>query len=322
MLDERRIDMLLAVVEHGSFTRAASALSFTASAVSQQMALLERDAGATLFERSPRGVRLTSAGEALVVHAEAVRHHLLDARAEVAAITEAAGGRLAFGSFPTATAAIAAPAIAQFQRAYPDVELHLTDGEPYENIARLRTRELDLSLVFGLDSWPAAMDYDGVLVAREEETEMLSLFDDPFLVLLPSGHRLADRGGEVKLVDLAEERIIGSPVGCAPWGMDLEHVCEQAGVELMFQAVYRSADFQAQQALVANGLGITLLPRLALSALRDDVVARPLMNAPVRHVCLAWPAGAYRSRSVLAMTDSLVALAQDARLQFEADDPA
>jgi len=111
MLDERRIAMLLAVVEHGSFTRAAAALSFTASAVSQQMALLERDAGATLFERSPRGVRLTTAGAALVRHAESMRHQLFDARAEMAAITEAAGGRFAFGSFPTATATIAAPAV-------------------------------------------------------------------------------------------------------------------------------------------------------------------------------------------------------------------
>jgi len=318
MLDERRIDMLLAVVEHGSFTRAAAALSFTASAVSQQMALLERDAGATLFERSPRGVRLTSAGAALVGHAEGVRRHLLDARAEVAAISEAAGGSFAFGSFPTATAAIAAPAIAQFHAAHPNVDLHFIDGEPYESVARLRGRELDLALVFGLDNWPAAMDYDGVLVARDEEIQMLPLFDDPFLVLLPKGHRLAD-SDEVKLAALAEERIIGSPVGCAPWGMDLEHVCQQAGVELMFQAVYRSADFQAQQALVASGLGITLLPRLASAALRDDVVVRPLMNAPARHVSLAWPAGAYRSSSVLAMTDIVAELTKDARFQFEAD---
>lgn len=309
MLDERRVDMLLAVAEAGSFARAAAVLSFTPSAVSQQMALLERDAGAMLFERNPRGVRLTSAGAALVRHAEAVRNHLLDARAEIMAITEGGGGRLAFGSFPTGTAAIGAPAIAQFLREHPDVDLQLSDGEPYESISRLRTRNLDLALVFSLDSWPAAKDYDGNFVAREGEVELLPLFDDPFLVALPRDHRLAARTDEIKLTELAEERFIGSPEGCAPWGADLAHVCQQAGVELMFRAAYRSPDFQAQQALVASGLGITLLPRLALTALRDDVVVRPLMNAPPRHVSLAWPAGAYRSRSVLAMAEIIHRLA-------------
>lgn len=314
MLDERRIQMLLAVAEHGSFTRAAAALSFTPSAISQQMGLLERDAGAVLFERSPRGVRLTEAGNALLLHAQAIRRHLLDARAEVAGITKARGGRLAFGSFPSATATIAAPAIATFHRRHDEVDLQLCDGEPYESAARLRSRELDLALVFSLDNWPAAMDYEGNLVAREDEIETLPLFDDPFLLLLPEGHRLA-APDEVKLADLAEERIIGSPVGCAPWGVDLEHICAEAGVELMFQAAYRSADFQAQQALVASGLGISLLPRLAAGALRDDVVIRPLMNAPVRHVALAWPAGAYRSPAVKSMIEVIEAIAGDLRFQ-------
>ena len=315
MLDERRIEMLLAVAEHGSFTRAAAALSFTPSAISQQMGLLERDAGAVLFERSPRGVRITEAGHALLLHAEAIRRHLLDARAEVAGITKARGGRLAFGSFPTATATIAAPAIATFHGRHDEVDLQLLDGESYESAARLRSRELDLALVFYLDNWPAAMDYEGNLVAREDEIEMLPLFDDPFLLLLPQSHRLAATDEEVELADLAEERIIGSPVGCAPWGTDLEHICAEAGVELMFQAAYRSADFQAQQALVASGLGISLLPRLAAGALRADVVIRPLMNAPVRHVALAWPAGAYRSPAVKSMIEVIEAIAGDLRFQ-------
>ncbi len=315
MLDERRIDLLLTIAAVGSFARAATQLSFTPSAVSQQMALLERDAGAMLFERQPRGVRLTPAGQALVRHAETIRDRLLDARAEISAIADAAGGRLAFGSFPTGTSTIAAPAIAQFGGEHPDVDLQLVDGEPHESIARLRARELDLAIVFHLDSWPAAMDYDGTLVARDTEIELEPLFDDPFFLLLPRGHRLAESSEEVKLVELAEERIIGSPIGCAPWGMDLEHVCERAGVELMFKAAYRSPDFQAQQALVASGLGITLLPRLAIAALRDDVIVRPLMDAPVRHVTLAWPAGAYRSKSVLAMSDILRGLSCDHRLQ-------
>ena len=261
--------MLLAVAAHGSFAGAASALSFTPSAISQRMRMLERDAGVQLFERSPRGVRLTAAGQALARRAETMRRELIDARAELDALAEA--GQLMFGSFPTATAAFVARAIASYRRRHPTFELEVTDGEPYESVARLRARTLDLAVVFELDSWPATRDYDGNAVADADEVVLESLFDDPFSLLLPADHDLAKEADEVRLEQLTSERIIGSPPGCAPWGMDLEQVCEAAGVQLEFAAHYRSADFQAQQALVAAGLGVSLLPRLAQAALRDDV---------------------------------------------------
>ncbi len=314
MLDPRRIAMLLAVAERGSFAAAAGDLSFTPSAVSQQMAMLEREAGVQLFERSSRGVRLTPAGRALVRHAEAIHLRLLDARAELDAVAQGTGGRLALGSFPTATATFAARAVGIFHAQHGDVEVGVADGEPYESVARLRARTLDLALVFELDSWPAVKDYDGNLVASPEDVVLEDLFDDPFDLLLPVDHALTAEQREIELAELAEERIIGSPVGAAPWGMDLEHVCKLAGVEPMFDAVYRSPDLQSQQAFVAAGLGISLLPRLAQRTLRGDVAIRPLMHAPVRHVRLAWPAGAYRSSAATAMGEIVSAAASDLRL--------
>lgn len=306
--------MLLSVAAHGSFAAAAGELSFTSSAVSQQMAILEREAGIQLFERSSRGVRLTPAAHTLVRHAEAIHLRLLDARAELDGLAEASAGRLAFGSFPTATAAFAARAVGSFHDQHGEVEIGVTDGEPYESVARLRARELDLALVFDLDSWPAVKDYDGNDVASPDDVVLEDLFDDPFDLLLPMDHPLAADHREIELKELAEERIIGSPVGAAPWGMDLEHVCKLAGVELMFDAVYRSPDLQSQQAFVAAGLGISLLPRLAQRTLRPDVAIRPLMHAPVRHIRLAWPAGAYRSRAATAMGEIVSTAASDLRL--------
>ena len=306
--------MLLAVAERGSFAAAAADLSFTPSAVSQQMAMLEREAGVQLFERSSRGVHLTSAGRALVRHAEAIHLRLLDARAELDAVAQGTGGRLALGSFPTATATFAARAVGIFHAQHGDVEVGVTDGEPYESVAGLRARTLDLALVFELDSWPAVKDYDGNLVASPEDVVLEDLFDDPFDLLLPADHALAAEQREIEVAELAEERIIGSPVGAAPWGMDLEHVCKLAGVEPMFDAVYRSPDLQSQQAFVAAGLGISLLPRLAQRTLRGDVAIRPLMHAPVRHVRLAWPAGAYRSSAATAMGEIVSMAASDLRL--------
>jgi DNA-binding transcriptional LysR family regulator len=306
--------MLLAVAERGSFAAAAAELSFTPSAVSQQMAMLEREAGIELFERSSRGIRLTPSGQALVRHAETIHLTLLDARAELDGLAQASAGRVAFGSFPTATAVFAAGAVGSFHSQHGEVEVSVTDGEPYESVARLRARTLDLALVFELDSWPANKDYDGHLVASTDDVVVEDLFDDPFDLLLPTDHPLAGDQREIELKELAEERIIGSPVGAAPWGMDLEHVCKLAGVEPMFAAVYRSPDLQSQQAFVAAGLGISLLPRLAQRTLRSDVAIRPLMHAPVRHIRLAWPAGAYRSGAATALGEFVSAAAADLRL--------
>src|SRR3954467_13835179 len=134
MLDVKRLRILRAVAEAGSFSAAADALSYTQSAVSQQIAALERETGATLVDRSARGVRLTDAGRALVCHTDAILARLSDAEAELDAIAGLRGGRLRVVAFPSAAASIVPPAIARFRAEHPGVELSL---EPEETGAAL-----------------------------------------------------------------------------------------------------------------------------------------------------------------------------------------
>src|ERR687883_1329792 len=147
MLDVRRMRVLREVAVRGSFSAAAEALSFTQSAVSQQIAALEREAGAVLVERSARGVRLTEAGEAVVRHADAILARLAEAEAELEAIAGLRGGRLRMGAFESAASTLMPLAIAAFRDRHPAVELTLTDLEPHESVPLLRAGELDLILV-------------------------------------------------------------------------------------------------------------------------------------------------------------------------------
>src|ERR671917_1099993 len=130
MFDVKQLRVLRAVAEHGSFSAAADALSYTQPAISQQIAALEKRAGTTLVDRTSRGVRLTDAGRALVEHADVVLARLSAAEAELEAIAGVRGGRVRLASFPTAGAAIAPPAVALFQERHPQVELTFVEEEP------------------------------------------------------------------------------------------------------------------------------------------------------------------------------------------------
>lgn len=306
MISTDRLAVLLAAARAGSFAGAAEVLYQTPSAVSQQVATLEREVGATLFERSRRGVQLTTAGQALQRHAEVVLNRLADAQAEIEALISGETGRVQFGSFPTATAGFAATAVARFQQRYPKVQVRFMDGEPYESFARLRMRELDLAVVFDMRSWPAYRTYEGRVVGSAGDVELVDLCEDPFLVMLPPDHHLVARH-EIELDDLRDERITGSSNDCAPWGADLRRLCEEAGFAPLLEPLYSSADFPAQQAFVAAGLGISLLPTLAQVNVREDIVLRTLRGGPVRRVHVAFPAGAYRS----ATTTALVAILRE-----------
>src|SRR5215472_15986188 len=148
MLNVGRLRVLREVAYRGSFSAAAAALSYTQSAVSQQISALEAETGMTLLERRPRGVSLTAAGQRLVGHAEGILAQLEAAEAALSAIAGLRGGRLRMASFPTAGATLMPLAIATVRASYPDVELTLAEGEPDEILPRLRAGELDLALLF------------------------------------------------------------------------------------------------------------------------------------------------------------------------------
>jgi DNA-binding transcriptional LysR family regulator len=302
--------MLREVARLGSFGAAAKALSFTPSAVWQQMAALEQEAGTQLFERGPRGARLTQSGQVLLAHAEVALDRLDRAGAEMAAIARGEGGKLLFGSCPTATESFVACAVRAFRSRHPGVELHFRDAEPYEQVVRLEALELDCAVMFDLDDWPAARSYEGEMVSERDDVVYEELFDDPYFIALPAGHRLAARD-TVALAEIAGEVILGSPYDCAPWGIELAGLCRQQGFDPRFEPRYHAHDFHSVQALVATGQGLSLLPKLSLGCVRNDIVIRPLEPTPARHVKLGFPPTSYRSAACDAMVEILQEVIND-----------
>src|SRR6202022_860278 len=195
MLNVNRLRILIEIANRGSFSAAAGALSYTQSAVSQQIAALEAETAVTLIERLPRGVRLTPAGQVLVEYAEGIIARLHAAEAEVAAIAGVRGGTLRMASFPTAGATLMPLAIANFRTVHPDVALSLAEGEPEEIAPRLRAGEFDLVLLF---------EFRGVSENLGAGMHRFELLEDPMYLALPKGHPLAEKP-KPRLADLRDQ---------------------------------------------------------------------------------------------------------------------
>jgi DNA-binding transcriptional LysR family regulator len=299
MLDVRRLRVLREVAARGSFSAAADALNFTQSAVSQQIAALEREAGTQLVERSARGVRLTVAGEALVRHAEVILARLADAEAELEAIAGLRGGRVRLASFPTAGATIAPRAIARFRERHPGVDVSMTPAEPDDAKAKLRSGEVDVALLIET-SWNRWPD-DGI--------DRIELVDDPMYVCLPKGHPKAAKA-RLRLEDLREEAwLVGSSGACPDCSIFLR-ACAAAGFDP--EIGFQSDDYSAIQGFVAAGMGVSIVPDLALANVRDDVVIRHIApRAPVRHIVAGTLAGGYRSPAIVAMLEVLAEVGRE-----------
>ena len=303
MLDSRRLETLLEVARTGSFAAAAESLSLTPSAVSQQMRALEQATKVDLFSRGGRGVTLTEAGRSLCLHAEAVTRRIAEAEAELQVIGGVSDSRLRFGSFTSATATFAAKAYGIFRDRYPLAEACFSDGEPYENLALLSVNKLDLAVIFELDGWSSYADYSGNEACREAQFECVPLLDDPYLLVLPFDHPLASEE-RVPLACLAGERVLAS----RPWDRAFQKQCSDRDVEPHIDLSCQGTGFEALQALVSAGHGLTLMPALALGWLRAGLVARPLEGAPVRQVKVAAREAAARSTANRAMMEILTDL--------------
>ena len=292
MLNVGRLRVLKEVAYRGSFSRAAGALDYTQSAVSQQIAALEAETGMTLVERHARGVSLTAAGQTLVGHAEGVLAQLETAESALAAIAGLRGGRLRMASFPTAGATLMPLAIAAFTAAYPAVELTLAEGEPEEILPRLRAGELDLALLF---------EFAGATPLQEGMTRV-ELLEDQMYLALPREHKLAARR-VLRLEELHGEAWVQAS-GSSPCARHVVHCCRAAGFEP--NVSFESDDYQTVQGLVAAGVGVALIPELALSVVREDIVIRTLSpSPPVRQVIAATPPGAHLVPAAPAMLEVL-----------------
>jgi DNA-binding transcriptional LysR family regulator len=288
MLNVGRLRVLTEVAKRGSFSGAADALSYTQSAVSQQVATLEAETGTTLLERHARGVSLTPAGAALVEHAEGILARLEAAEAELSAIAGLRAGRLRMASFPTAGATLMPLAIATFRSTYPDIELTLSEGEPEEMAPRLRAGEFDLALLFEFDEPQAGMD----------SLTRIELLQDPMYLALPREHALASKNG-LRLEDLRGEAWVQASRS-SPCARHVVRSCHAAGFEP--NVAFESDDYQTVQGLVAAGVGVALIPELALSVVRDDIAIRALSpRPPVREVVAAAPTDARLSPATPAM---------------------
>jgi DNA-binding transcriptional LysR family regulator len=292
MLDVRRMRVLREVALRGSFSAAAEALSFTQSAVSQQIAALEREAGAVLVERSARGVRLTDAGEAVVRHAEGILARLAEAESELEAIAGLRGGRLRLAAFESAAATIMPVAIARFARVHPAVELSMSLLEPEASVAALRAGDIDLAVTFG-SGRQEDRDGDGV---RHHH-----LLEDPMYLVLPEDHPLARKRG-VRLADLAGEPWIGGAPDCECNRM-ISAACLRHGFDP--RIAFETDDYSAVQGFVAAGVGVSLIAELGLRTIRDDIVVRSLgRDTPVRQIYATALKG-YRSPATTAMLELL-----------------
>ena len=277
VLDAARLRVFREVVRRGSLSAAAAALSFPHPAVSRQIAALEREAGAQLLERTPRGIRLTEAGRVLLGHAEAILDRMATARAQVASVASLTGGRLRIGSFPRA--------IAAFARAHPAVELSLVEAITPEAIAHLRAGDVDVAVVTHGPELESA------------DVEVVDLVDDELLVALPAAHPLA-RKPKLRLRDLRDETWIESVSA----GRTLLNAALAQGFEPRVR--FGAEGWLSKQGLVAAGVGVTLIPGLGIATVRDDIVLRSLVHPPRRRIVAGLSAG-YRAPAVAPFVDLL-----------------
>jgi DNA-binding transcriptional LysR family regulator len=287
--------VLKAVVDTGSVAGAATALNFSPSAVSQHVTALERETGCVLLERAGRGVRPTEAALLLCEHASKILATVHEADEALAALRSGQIGRLRLAAFPTAGSSLVPGALAAFQLVHPKVHLDLTVHEPEEAVIKLRSGAIDLAITvepYG----PGGAPDDGLL--------RWHLLSDPFRVVLPRKHPLAGRRS-VDLAMLAGDRWINvssSPDYCQ---QAVDDACVRAG----FQPAYglEADEYPTVEGFVAAGLGVALVPQLALgTSVHIGVVARHVKgHQPVRQVWAATRPALSGQPSVRAMVEFL-----------------
>lgn len=299
MIDARRLRTLRAVADHRTVTAAAAALYLTPSAVSQQLAALESETGHQLLERRGRGVRLTAAGEILLVHAHAVLAQLERAEAELAAYTSGAAGTLTVASFATGIGLLLAPAISELADTSPGIRVRVRDAEGDESLPMVLDGQVDLAV---------AVEYRGAPRADDQRLACFPLYAEPYDAVLPFAHRLAD-GDRIAISDLADEPWIG-PYPGNPCHEVVMLACELAGFQPRLE--HSSDDFRAVVALAGAGAGVALVPRTALRGMElAGVVVRPVDGvAATRRVFATVRRGAEKHPLISPVLDALRTVAE------------
>ena len=293
MLEVRRLRILRELAARGTIAATADALGYTAPAISQQLAALERESGAGLLERDGRSVRLTDTAQRLVLRTEVVLAELEAAQAELAADSDMLHGTMRLAAFPTAAATLAPRAMSAFGRAHPQASVVLHELEPEQARPALKLGEVDVAIVHEYDFSPQPDD-PGIALRP--------LLEDELLVALPNDHPAA-RGRKVDLRELEHERWVAGYLDTACHRVVLT-TCRAAGYEPLLAA--RTNDFRVVLALVAAGQGVALVPALALDGGSEGVALRPPADGPLRRrISAAVRSGAAGHPGAAALVDAL-----------------
>jgi DNA-binding transcriptional LysR family regulator len=301
----RHLAALQAVAEEGSFGRAAERLGYTQSAVSQQIAALERLVGQRLVERpgGPRPISLTEAGELLLRHADGIVARLQAAQADLAAFAEGSAGTLRVGTYQSVGARVLPRLLREFRESWPKVEIQLTEAADDGHLLSLVERgELDLCFV--------------MLPVGDGPFEALELMRDPHVLVLPADSPLARRRRPPTLREVAGLPLIGFRQ-CRSLHQ-VENRFRDAGLEP--RIVFRSDDNGTIQGLVAAGMGAALVPLLSVEPGQHGIAVLGLADVPPRLIGVAWHRDRYRSPAVQAFVERAQRVC--ARVEAELTDAA
>jgi DNA-binding transcriptional LysR family regulator len=297
MLDVRRLRLLSELHERGTVTAVAEALAYTPSAVSQQLATLEREAGVPLLERDGRRLRLTDAGRGLVEHADAVIARLELAESELAAAAgEEVAGRVRVAAFQTAASGLVLPLLGVLGERHPKLRLELLEMEAEEGLELLRRTEADLVL---------AEEYDYAPRLREPSVVWRDVCRDPLVIVLPAAHPLAAADPDtVPLAALAGE-VWATPRSGTAFDDSMERACRALG-GFEPDRRHRSNDLAVLGQLVAAGEAVALMPSLGRPGRMPGVVVRRIAEAPLeRSIFLALRRGSAGRAALAAVAEAL-----------------
>jgi DNA-binding transcriptional LysR family regulator len=277
MLDLRKLLLLRELHARGTIAAVADALSYTPSAVSQQLSQLQREAGVPLTERAGRRLHLTDAGLRLVEHADALLARVEEAETELQIAAGTVLGRLRIASLQTPMLSLVAPAIRDLTAAHPQLRVELVEMEPEQALPALALGELDLVV---------AEEYDDAPRRRRPELEREELCRDAIVAVLPAGHPLAAGGEPVDLADLAGEVWL-SPHPDTAFARAQLRTCRTVGG---FEPDVRhwANDIAILLSLVSLGQGVGLLPGLAHAERHEGIAVRPVAGAELARTIYAF----------------------------------
>jgi DNA-binding transcriptional LysR family regulator len=289
MLDLRRLRLLRELARRGTIAAVAQALSYSPSAVSQQLAVLEKEAGVRLLEPAGRRVRLTPQADLLVAHTQVLLEEMERAEAELARSLSETAGTLRVAAFQTAVLALVPHVLSQLTRQHPALRVEVTELDPGLALPALIAGEFDLVL---------GEEYPGFPLSRPRETERLDLLTDELRLTTPAGW------SERSLPSLASRPFVMEPVGTTAreWATA---ACRQAGFEPDVR--YTSTDLQIHLRLVESGLAAALLPDLSGAGDRHHVAAHRLHGRPRRQIFTTVRSGAASHPKIQAFTTALKA---------------